>query len=411
MFENKLKKYAELLVKIGVNLKKNQILVIRSPIECADFTRMVTEIAYREGAREVVVSWGDEKLDKIKYTMAPDEIFDEFPEWQKCFYVDYAMQDAAFLTISASDPEIMKAVDTERLMRAQRVRGNALTTYRERTMNNINSWCVASVPTLAWAKKVFPNVSEHIAIENLWAAIFNAVRVDSEDPVAAWELHKSALKKNTDYLNRMNFKTLKYKNSMGTDLTIELPEHHIWFGGSDLTKEGHEFIANMPTEEIFTAPKRNGVHGKVVSSKPLNLDGNLIDEFELVFKEGRIVDFSAKVGYEALSNLINVDEGAHYLGEVALVSYDSPISNSNILFYNTLFDENASCHLAIGKAYPVCIKDGDEMSSEDLIKNGINDSLVHEDFMVGTSDLNIVGITQEGEEILIFKEGNFAIPS
>lgn len=409
MFEIKLKKYAELLVKTGINLKLNQILVIRSPIECADFTRMVTEIAYKEGAREVVVFWGDEKLDKIKYMMAPNEIFDEYPEWQKTFFVDYALQDAAFLSISASDPEIMKAVDTERMMRAQKAKGNALITYRERTMNNINTWCIASVPTVAWARKIFPDVSEEVAVDKLWEAIFMAVRVNEEDPVVAWEHHKAALKKNTDYLNQMNFKALKYKNSIGTDLTIELPEHHIWFGGSDLTKEGHEFIANMPTEEIFTAPKRNGVNGRVVSSKPFNLDGNLIDEFELVFKDGRIVDFSAKVGYEILKNLITVDEGTHYLGEVALVPHDSPISNSNILFYNTLFDENASCHLAIGKAYPVCIKGGDKMSSETLIENGINDSMMHEDFMVGTKDLDIVGITQDDAEIPIFKEGNFAI--
>ena len=407
MFEIKLKKYAELLVKIGINLKLDQILVIRSPIECADFTRLVTEIAYGEGAKEVVVFWGDEKLDKIKYMMAPDKIFDDYPEWQKAFFVDYALQDAAFLSISASDPDALKAVDAERVMRAQKAKGNALKVYRERTMNNINTWCVASVPTIAWAQKIFPDVSEEVAVDKLWDAIFMAVRVDAEDPIEAWEVHKAALKKNTDYLNQMNFKALKYKNSIGTDLTIELPKNHIWFGGSDITKEGHEFIANMPTEEIFTAPKRNGVNGKVVSSKPFNLDGNLVDEFELVFKDGRIVDFSAKIGYEVLKKLINVDEGTHYLGEVALVPYDSPISNSNILFYNTLFDENASCHLALGKAYPVCIKGGDEMSSEALIENGINDSMMHEDFMIGTKDLDILGITQDDKEIPIFKEGNF----
>lgn len=409
MFNIKLKKYAELLVKTGINLKKDQILVVRSPIECADFARLISEIAYEEGAREVVVQWNDEKFNKIRYMMAPEAIFDEYPDWQSAFFIDYANQDAAFLSISASDPEIMKEVDPNRMMKAQRASSKALQPYRERLMNNVNVWCVASVPTQAWAKKVFPNETPERAVDMLWDAIFEAVRVNEDEPVKAWDLHKAALKKNIDFLNDKNFKALKYKNSKGTDLTIELPDHHIWMGGSDFTKEGHEFIANMPTEEIFTAPKRNGVHGKVVSSMPFNLNGNIVDEFELIFEAGKIVDFSAKVGYETLKSLIETDEGSHYLGEVALVQYDSPISNTNILFYNTLFDENASCHLAIGKAYPVCIKDGENMTSDELIKNGINDSMTHEDFMVGTKDLDIVGITQNDEEVIIFKNGNFAI--
>lgn len=409
MFEKRLRKYAELLVKTGINLKPNQLLVVRSPIECADFTRVVTEVAYANGAREVIVLWGDEKTNKIKYMMAPEEIFDEFPEWQKTFYVDYARNDAAFLSISASDPELMKEVDPTRMMRAQRASSTAIAEYRERLMNNVNVWCVASVPTVSWAEKVFSHETQDKAVEKLWDAILSAVRVDEEDPVAAWEVHKSALKKNMAALNQYDFKLLKYKNSIGTDLTIELPENHIWMGGSDFTKEGHEFIANMPTEEIFTAPKRDGVNGKVVSAMPFNLNGNIVDDFELIFKDGRIVDFNAKVGYDTLKNVIETDEGSHFLGEVALVPYDSPISNTNILFYNTLFDENASCHLAIGKAYPICVKGGEDMNSEALLKNGINDSMTHEDFMIGTADLDIIGITKDGREIQVFKDGNFSL--
>lgn len=409
MFEKRLRKYAELLVKTGINLKPNQLLVVRSPIECADFTRVVTEVAYANGAREVIVLWGDEKTNKIKYMMAPEEIFDEFPEWQKTFYVDYARNDAAFLSISASDPELMKEVDPTRMMRAQRASSTAIAEYRERLMNNVNVWCVASVPTVSWAEKVFSHETQDKAVEKLWDAILSAVRVDEEDPVAAWEVHKSALKKNMEALNQYDFKLLKYKNSIGTDLTIELPENHIWMGGSDFTKEGHEFIANMPTEEIFTAPKRDGVNGKVVSAMPFNLNGNIVDDFELIFKDGRIVDFNAKVGYDTLKNVIETDEGSHFLGEVALVPYDSPISNTNILFYNTLFDENASCHLAIGKAYPICVKGGEDMDSEALLKNGINDSMTHEDFMIGTADLDIIGITKDGREIQVFKDGNFSL--
>lgn len=409
MFEKRLRKYAELLVKTGINLKPNQLLVVRSPIECADFTRVVTEVAYANGAREVIVLWGDEKTNKIKYMMAPEEIFDEFPEWQKTFYVDYARNDAAFLSISASDPELMKEVDPTRMMRAQRASSTAIAEYRERLMNNVNVWCVASVPTVSWAEKVFSHETQDKAVEKLWDAILSAVRVDEEDPVAAWEVHKSALKKNMEALNQYDFKLLKYKNSIGTDLTIELPENHIWMGGSDFTKEGHEFIANMPTEEIFTAPKRDGVNGKVVSAMPFNLNGNIVDDFELIFKDGRIVDFNAKVGYDTLKNVIETDVGSHFLGEVALVPYDSPISNTNILFYNTLFDENASCHLAIGKAYPICVKGGEDMDSEALLKNGINDSMTHEDFMIGTADLDIIGITKDGREIQVFKDGNFSL--
>lgn len=211
-----------------------------------------------------------------------------------------------------------------------------------------------------------------------------------------------------DFLNTHNFKSLHYKNSLGTDLLITLPQKHQWLAGSDYTPDGLEFIANMPTEEVFTLPKKNGVNGKVVSSMPLNYNGNLIEQFSFTFKDGKIIDFSAQKGYETLKNLIETDEGAYYLGEVALVPFDSPISNSKILFYNTLFDENASCHLALGKAYPVCIKNSEKMSPDELAKLGVNDSLIHVDFMIGTNDLEIIGVTQEDKEIPVFQNGNFA---
>lgn len=408
MNKNYIEKYARLLVKTGLNVQKNQILFINSPIECSEFTRTVAEIAYKEGARDVVVNWSDELLAKIKFMNAPEEVFDEFPEWRKELYISNSRKGAAFLSIAASDPELMKDVKPERIMRASKASNNALKEYRERSMSDKVAWCVASVPTAAWAKKVFPELSEEEASEKLWEAIFKTVRVDMEDPVAAWEEHKNNLKKSMDFLNSNKFKYLYYKNSLGTDLKIELPEEHLWLGGSSHTPEGVEFIANMPTEEVFTLPKKTGVNGKVVSSKPFNYNGNLIDKFSLIFKDGRVVDFSAEKGYENLKNLIETDEGSHYLGEVALVPYDSPISKSNMLFYNTLFDENASCHLAIGKAYPVCVENSEKMNGEDLQKLGVNDSLVHEDFMVGTEDLEIVGVTAEGKEILVFKNGNFA---
>ena len=403
-----LEKYALLLVKTGINIQREQTLVINSPIECASFARIVSRIAYIEGAREVVINWRDELSSKIRFLLAPEEVFEEFPDWQRDFYLSNARKGAAFLNISASDPELMKDVNPDRMAKAQKASSTAIKEYRERLMSNKNVWCVASIPTVAWAKKVFPKVSEDEAVEKLWNSIFKTVRVDTEDPVASWETHKSNLKKSMDFLNSNNFKYLHYKNSLGTDLKIELPENHLWLGGSEYTPEGIEFIANMPTEEVFTLPKKTGVNGIVVSSKPLNYNGNLIEEFSLTFEQGRIVDFKAEKGYDILKKMIETDEGSYYLGEVALVPHDSPISNSNILFYNTLFDENASCHLAIGKAYPVCIKNGENLSDEELVKLEVNDSFVHEDFMVGTEDLQIIGITADGKEIPVFKNGNFA---
>ncbi|MCB2305422.1 aminopeptidase [Clostridium estertheticum] len=407
--DNKLlEKYALLLVKTGINIQKDQTLVINSPIECADFTRIVSRIAYLEGAREVVVTWRDELSTKIKFMFAPEEIFSEYPDWQRDFYVSSARKGAAFLSISASDPELMKDVNPERLSKSNKAASTAIKEYRDRMMSNKNVWCVASIPTQAWANKVFPKVPEDEAMEKLWNAIFKTVRVDALDPVASWETHKSNLKKSMDYLNLNNFKYLQYKNSLGTDLKIELPENHLWLGGSDYTPGGVEFIANMPTEEVFTLPKKTGVNGTVVSSKPLNYNGNLIENFSLTFEKGKVVEFKAETGYDILKSIIETDEGSCYLGEVALVPYDSPISNSNILFYNTLFDENASCHLALGKAYPVCIKNGENLSNEELSRLEVNDSFVHEDFMVGTEDLQIIGITADGKKVSVFEKGNFA---
>ena len=403
-----LEKYALLLIKTGINIQKDQTLVINSPIECASFARVLSEIAYAEGAREVVMNWRDELSSKIKFMHAPEEVFEEYPDWQRDFYLSNVRKEAAFLSISASDPELMKEVNPERMAKSHKAASNAIKEYRDRLMSNRNVWCVASIPTISWAKKVFPELSEDEAVEKLWNSIFKTVRVDTIDPVASWETHKSNLKKSMDFLNGNNFEYLQYKNALGTDLKIELPENHLWLGGSDYTPEGIEFIANMPTEEVFTLPKKAGVNGIVVSSKPLNYNGNLIEEFSLTFKDGKIVDFKAEKGCDILKSIIETDEGSHYLGEVALVPHDSPISNSNILFYNTLFDENASCHLAIGKAYPVCIKNGENLSDEELIKSGVNDSTVHVDFMVGSEDLEIIGITADGKEVPVFKNGNFA---
>ena len=406
--ENLLKKYAKLAIYQGVNVQKNQTLVISSPIECAKFTRMLVEEAYIKGAKEVVVQWNDELTGKLKYKYSPMEVFETVPEWVKESRLSYAKEGACFLSISASDPELLKDVDPKKVATFRKASSIASREFSSRLMSNENAWSIVSIPTVGWAKKVFPNVSEDEAVEKLWDAIFKIVRVDSQDPVKAWEEHKNTLKKNMDFLNSKRFKSLHYTNSLGTDLIIQLPEKHLWAGGAEFTQDGTEFIANMPTEEIFSMPKKTGVNGKVVSSMPLNYGGNLINNFSLTFKDGKVVDFSAEEGYETLKNLLDTDEGAKYLGEVALVPYNSPISNSIIIFFNTLYDENASCHLAFGKAYSLCIKDGEKMSEEELLKEGANDSLTHVDFMIGTKDLQITGTTYDNEKFDIFVNGNWA---
>lgn len=408
MKDDLLKKYAKLAVKTGVNIQKDQTLVVMSPIECAPFTRMVADIAYDEGARDVVIHWNDELSAKIKFLKAPEEVFETMPQWQVDALVSYAKEGAAFLSISASDPELMKDVDPKRIALNQKTRQIALKEFNQRLMSNKNAWSIVSIPTSGWAKKVFPTIPVEDAIEKLWDAIFKIVRVDKEDPVQAWDEHKNNLKEKMDYLNSKNLKSLHFKNSKGTDLKIELPEEHLWVGGAEHTQDGVEFIANMPTEEVFSMPKKTGVNGKVISSKPLNYGGNLIDNFSLTFENGRIVDFAAEKGYDTLKHLIETDEGSHYLGEVALVPHHSPISDSGIIFYNTLYDENASCHLAIGKAYSLCIKNGESLNEKELEERGVNHSLTHVDFMIGTEDLEISGFTNNNEEIKIFANGNWA---
>jgi aminopeptidase len=401
---NLLEKYVRLIVKSGINIQKNQTLVIISSIECASFVRIIAKTAFEEGARDVVVEWNDELLSKIKYLYAPEEIFEEFPEWQKNFYISYAKEGAAFLTIDAKNPELMNDVNPGKVSKAGKVRTYALQEYVKRKLLGINQWCIAAYPTRAWAKKVFPNVLEDEAVERLWKDIFKAARIDDGNPIASWEKHKNNLKTNTDFLNLNEFRCIRFKNSIGTDLNIELPENHMWISGSIHTPQGIEFSTNIPTEEIFTMPEKIGVNGTVMSSMPLSYNGSIVDNFSLNFKDGKIIDFQAEQGYNTLKEIIETDEGSHYLGEVALVPYNSPVSMLDTIFYNTLIDENASCHLAIGAAYP-CIKN--IKSEEELSKYVINKSLIHVDFMIGTEDLDITGITKTGNEIPIFKNGNF----
>ena len=407
--EAKFKEYAKLLVEVGVNIQKGQTLVIGSPVDCAWFARLCARAAYAAGCREVVMRWSDDELTREKYLHAEDSVFDSLPAWQAEFDNGYARQGAAFLHISARDPENLVGVDPDRIARSQRSSGEALREYRELTMSNTVPWCIGSIPIPSWARKVFPGCPDGEAVEKLWEAIFQTVRVDgSGAAVDRWREHLAGLKGHMDRLNGLNLESLHYTNSLGTDLTIRLPEGHIWAAGSSETKSGLPFIANMPTEEVFTAPLRNGVDGVVCSSMPLVHNGVVIDKIRFQVREGKIVEASAQTGEDALKAAITLDEGASYFGEVALVPYDSPISRQKLLYYNTLFDENASCHLAFGEAYPECIQGGAEMSKEERKARGLNDSITHVDFMVGTADLSITGKTRDGREVPVFVAGNFA---
>ena len=407
-FDNMLNKYAKLTIEVGVNIQEGQPLFITSPIECADFARLLTKHAYDRGARDVYVNWYDDEITLMRYINAPYEVFTKFPKWQVDKMESFADEGAAFISIAAFDPELLKDVDPKKIAEAEKTKGIALKNYMSRMMADEVCWCVVSAPTKSWAKKVFKDASEKEAVDRLWKAIFKTVRADQDDIIVAWQKHLSNLEARVEFLNKKQFKTLHYIAD-GTDLTVELPDGHIWCGGGGYSQSDVYFLENTPTEEAFTLPHKTGVNGIVKNTMPLNYNGNLIDNFTLTFKDGKVVDFSAEQGYEILKGLLETDEGSLYLGEVALVPYDSPISNLGIIFYNTLFDENASCHLALGAAYPTCLEGGTSMNTEELNAAGVNDSTIHEDFMVGSKDLDIIGITKDGEEIQIFKDGNWAL--
>lgn len=355
----------------------------------------------------MVVKYNDEVVSRYKYKYLEKEAFAHVPTWFKEFRNDYAAKKAAFLTIISDDPEGFKGIDPAKIALWSKSVSTACKPFYDSLDLGINTWCIVAGSSIKWANKVYPDMSDSEAVEALWNAIFKAVKVVDDDPLTAWQEHRKSFEARVAYLNKLNLNTLTYTNSLGTNLTVTLNEGYLFAGGGSYTTKGQYFFPNMPTEEIFTSPYRNGTNGVVYSSLPLNYNGNLIDEFKMEFKDGRIIDFDAKMGKEVLKEMLSIDEGSLYLGEIALVPYDSPISNMKTLFYNTLFDENASCHLAIGKGFSECIQGGLTMTKEQLLEKGVNDSLTHVDFMIGTSDLKIVGETKDGQVVRIFENGNF----
>lgn len=407
--EKILEKYAKVAVTMGVNVQKGQTLILNTSIDAVPLTRAVVKAAYEAGAKQVQVNYGDDIVSKYHYTYQDLETLKTVPQWLIDSKLDY-MKDgtACMLRICSDVPGILKDVDGEKLGKAMQARAAAMKELNAYTMANKIQWSIVAAPNAEWAKQVFPKDDEETAVSKLWDAILHAMRIDEEnDPIAAWDEHNHTLAEREQKLNDMKLKKLHFTNGRGTDLTIEIPDDGIWAGGNEKTTSGIVFNPNMPTEEIFTMPYKYGVNGTVYASKPLDYNGKLIDDFWFTFKDGKVVDYGAKQEPEALKSLVEFDEGSCYLGEVALVPYESPISLSNILFLNTLFDENASCHLALGKAYPMNIVGGTEMSDEELAAHGVNLSDTHVDFMFGTADMKITGFDQNGKELSIFDQGNF----
>ncbi|HEY2421710.1 MAG TPA: aminopeptidase [Neobacillus sp.] len=406
-FQKNLEKYAELAVKVGVNIQMGQTLVVIASLDAAELVRLVVKKAYETGADNVIVDWNDDVVTRTKYDLAPDKAFQEYPVWRAKERDDLVDKGAAFMSVVSASPDLLKDVDPERISNFNKAAGKALTNYRKAIQSDKISWTVIAAASPAWAAMVFPNEPSETAMNKLWEAIFKATRTDLENPVEAWKKHDETLHEKVHFLNEKRYSKLHY-TAPGTDLTIELPKNHLWIGAGSVNEKGFEFMANMPTEEVFTVPFKTGVNGTVASTKPLSYGGNIIDRFSVTFEDGKIVAVKAEVGEEILNRLVETDEGSHYLGEVALVPFNSPISQSNVLFFNTLFDENASNHLAIGSAYAFCIEGGKKMSSEELEKNGLNQSLTHVDFMIGSEEMDIDGITADGKSEPVFRKGNWA---
>ncbi|KAB8128860.1 aminopeptidase [Gracilibacillus oryzae] len=405
--ETQLKKYAELAVRAGVNLQKNQLLIIHSDIQNAPFARLIQTVAYEEGASNVFIDWTDAQSAKEFYLHAAESVIDHFPDWQAARFKEWEDAGAAYVHIISENLDAFNEVPTERISRFQKASRTKLSDHHAKIRSHEVRWCLLTVPYAAWATKVFPNLSKEEALESLWKLILTGSRADGENPVKAWENHNRAFESRKKFLNESQFEFLHFTNSRGTDLFVGLPENHLYIGGGVTDKNGIRFFANIPTEEIFTAPHKNKVSGKLVGTKPLIYEGSVINDFYLIFKDGRITDCYAAKGQEVLQNIIETDEGSHYLGEIALVSNKSPLAQADTLFYNTLFDENTACHIGIGNASPSNIQNGSGQSEEELKAAGLNTSLLLVNLTFGNEDMKVVGIKEGGTEVLLMKDGDF----
>jgi len=403
-----LKDYARLIVSKGCNLKAGQELLLSISTDCVEFARILTAEAYAQGARRVTVRFGDEKIARLHFENCALEVFESFPEWQALLNNSMAREGAAILSVISEDPLALVGIDQQKLVANTRSAYAACKEFHDLIDQGKVVWCIVGAAAPGWASKVFPSLPADEATGKLWEAIFKAMRLDAKDPQKAWEEHRKSFNERKQWLNAQRFDSLRFTSSLGTDLIVGLNEKGIWQGGGDVTVDGWEFFPNMPTEEVFTTPDRLRADGIVFSSMPLIHHGCPIEDFSIIFKDGKAVDCTARVGQDVLEAIFTVDEHAARLGECALVPWSSPIQQSGILYYNTLYDENASCHLAIGQGFPDCLEGGQSMDEEELVSCGVNKSATHVDFMIGTKDMSIIGIKKDGIEVAVFCNGNWA---
>ena len=406
-FEEKLQKYAELIVKVGVNVQPGQEVVLYINVDQQHLAHLIVKEAYKAGAGKVMIKWSDTFAQREFLEHASDEFLENVPEFAKEEAQYIADHRCCRISVMSEDPGAFGGIDQKRVAAYQSANGKALMPVRQATQNNDLSWTVVAAASPAWAERVFPDLKGEAAVDRLWEEIFKTTRIDREDPIQAWKDHDAKLHEKEDWLNKEQFSALHY-TSPRTDLTIGLPENHVWEGGGSKNAAGIEFMANMPTEECFTAPDNRRIDGYVTSTKPLSYAGNILENMKFTFKDGKVVEATAEKGQAVLDHLLETDDGVRSLGEVSLVPDPSPISQSGITFFNTLFDENASDHLALGAAYPFNVQGGTKMSEDQLKAKGINFSQAHVDFMVGSADMNIDGIKKDGTIVPVFRNGDWA---
>ena len=401
-----LKKYANLIARTGANVQKGQEVMIYADLDQPEFVKMLVEECYKLGAKKVMVEWDYQPLTKLNVKYRSLKTLSTIEKWEIERLEHRLKTLPVMIYLLSEDPDGLKGINQQKYSKSSQARYKITKPYRDK-MDNKYQWCIAAVPGEKWAKKMFPNLRKSQAIEKLWEAILTTSRVD-DNPTSAWENHNKDIKSRCDYLNSLGIKLLEYKSSNGTEFTVGLMENARFLGGREKTLSDIEYNPNIPSEEVFITPKKGEAQGIVYSSRPLSFRGELIENFSIRFENGKAVEVKAEKNEELLRELISMDEGASYLGECALVPYNSPICQSGLIFYNTLFDENAACHLAFGEGFAECIIDFDKYTLEQCREMGCNTSIIHEDFMIGTDDLEITAVTRSGERFEIFKNGNWA---
>ncbi len=407
MNKSLLKKYARLIVRVGANVHRGNRVVVYADVEQADLAAEVVQDAYRCGASHVAVEWSHDEITRLHYTHRMTDVMTEIPRWEKEKMKDMAEKLPCRIYIESSDPDLLRGISQEKIRAVQSARVKAFKPYRDQ-MDNKHAWTIAAAPSKAWAKKIFPHLTAGKAVDALWDAILKSVHVSSDtDPVKEWDKINAAFRAKCDWLNAQNFTAMEYKSKNGTDFLAGLIPGVEWLGGGEEFLNGHFFNPNLPTEEIFTSPKAGAASGTLVATKPLSYNGQLIENFSVTFEGGKAVSWKAEKGQEMLDQIFGMDEGAKMLGELALVSKHSPINESGILFYNTLFDENASCHVALGFGFTNLYPGFENMTREELTARGINYSLIHVDFMIGSDDLTVTGIRGDGSRVPVFENGDW----